>query len=133
MSDDEADDWIPAADDPVPMKRGVGRPLKVNLEEIAHKRGYDSVPQLLHELYIVAGMSISEVAEDLHVGYKNCKQYLKKAGIQLRPQGGANYQKVTWTQELRDEVLRDGVTAVALRLGVDRNTVAWHMRKEKKR
>lgn len=124
------DDMIPDAEDPEPLKRGAGRPLRVDLEDIAHKRGYETIHHMLHELYVVAGMSINEVAEDLHISYKTAKAHIKAAGIQLRPQGGVNYQKITWTPELRDEVLRDGVTAVALRLGVTSNTVAYHMRRE---
>lgn len=102
-----------------------------DFDRVAADRGHESVEHLFRDLYVRQDMSIEEVAEELHIGPKTAKRWLKKLGIQLRPRGGAQNVKIAFTEELVQEIIRDGVTAVALRLGVDRTTLIWHLRKRK--
>jgi transposase len=106
-----------------------GRPLIFDLAALATQRGYDSIEHMLHDMYVTKVMSIEEVAEDLHVAYRTAKRWLKMYNIKLRPRGGAQNVKITFTDAMLEEVKRDGVTAVALRLGVDRTTVLYHLRR----
>lgn len=102
-----------------------------DFERVASDRGHDSVQHLFYDLYIRQGLSIDAVAEELHIGPQTTKRWLKKLGIQLRPRGGAQNVKITFTPELVEEITRDGVTAVSLRLGVDRTTLLHHLRRMK--
>lgn len=88
------------------------------LEDLAAKQGYPSYKDMLHELYVVQGKGLHEIAAMCHVFYRRTRKHLLRFGIPIRARGGPNNVKVVLTDVLVQEIIRDGVPAVAERLGV---------------
>ena len=104
-----------------------------HLEQCALQLEQSSVQEMLYELYVVRDLSLHEIATQLSVSPWSVRRYLLAAGITLRRPGGRNNIKVELTQELLDEVSRDGITAVAMRLGVDRTNFAAKLAAHRRR
>lgn len=88
------------------------------LDKLAREAGYVDYVGLLHDLYETKGMGLVELAERCHIAIPRLKRHLARYKIPLHKRGGANNVKIVLTQALIDEATRDGVPAVAARLGV---------------
>jgi len=104
----------------------------INWDEVAAKLGYTSEVSLWVDLYTTRGLSISQIARKLDVSRNTIRGSLEKAGIQIRKQGGPNNQRLVVTDELVDEIRKDGVAVVAARLGLDYSTLYKRLRNVRK-
>lgn len=93
------------------------------LERIAREHGYADYRSMLYECYVVQGMSLVELARRLHIHHNRLKRHLTRFGIPIRKRGGRNHLKIEVTAELLEETIRDGIPAVALRLGVTQSAL----------
>lgn len=88
------------------------------LESVARNAGYEDFKSLLHDYYVVQRVGLTTLAERLHIAVPRLKRHLKRFGIEVHGRGGANNTKIVVTPELVREVTRDGIPAVARRLGI---------------
>lgn len=102
---------------------------RIRLDEVLRLSPYDSVEHMLRDLYEVQRWSIPKLMQHLGLAEVTVKSLLRHFGIKTRTRGGANNVKVVLTEELIAEISRDGVTAVALRLGVDYTTLQTKLKK----
>ena len=89
-----------------------------DLERLAQETGYPDYRTLLYELYVVQRIGLYELAARCHMHYRRVRKHLIRFGIQVRGRGGANNVKIVLTPQLLREVMKDGIPAVADRLGV---------------
>lgn len=91
------------------------------LDEVALSLGHDSTEKMLYELYIVKGMPIETISKTLVTPMWTLRKRFDEAGISVRTRGGLRPSTVLTelTPDLISELMRDGVRAVADRLGVD--------------
>ena len=62
----------------------------VEWEELAQRKGFTDMGEMLHYYYVVKGMTAKHIGETyLGVGKDRTAQLLRKYGIGLRPRGGA--------------------------------------------
>lgn len=101
---------------------------RTRLEELAKERGFDSTASMLHDMYDAQQMSLTEICENLVTPMWSLRKAFAAAGIEARTKGGRNNVKFEITPELIDEVSRDGVSYVSMRLGVDYLTLANRLR-----
>lgn len=90
----------------------------IDLENVARRAGYAEYKDLLVDWYVVQRLALLDIAERLHVTQQRVRKHLVRFGITIRGKGGANNVKVVLTQALLEEVAKDGIPAVAMRLGV---------------
>lgn len=91
----------------------------LRLNELAIRNGFADYQSMLYDLYVMQGFSIENIANRFHVHQRRIRRHLTMYGIRIRSRGGPNYMRIVLTQSLIEEVLRDGIAAVAERLGVD--------------
>lgn len=101
------------------------------LAAIARDAGYDSVDDCLRAMYVEKGMDVQKIARMLGIGLNTLRGLLSSCGIALRSEGGPHNVKVVMTPELYAEIQRDGVPAVAARMGVNDTTLRWQLAKLK--
>jgi hypothetical protein len=101
---------------------------RVRLENLAQQQGYDSFEAMVRDLYEVQHISIEKLAAQFFTPVRKFRQRMLEMGIELRPRGGKNNQKMILTPATVQEVLRDGISAVAARLGVDTLTLSERMK-----
>lgn len=89
------------------------------LEEVAHKRGFDSCAIMLHDMYVVQEIPIEKISKLLYTPMWSLRKRFSELGIGVKSRGGKNHVRFEMTQELYNEVCRDGVMTVADRLGID--------------
>lgn len=89
------------------------------LEDLAEQRGFKSAGEMLQHMYEVEQVPIQKIADTLVTPIWTLRKRFDELGIQVRTRGGRNYVKVDITPELLQELARDGVPAVAERLGVE--------------
>jgi len=89
----------------------------------AARLGYESELAMWTDLYIDRGLSISTLATKLDVSRNTVRTSLERLNIAIRKQGGPNNQKLNITDELVDEIKREGIAAVAKRLNLSYTTV----------
>lgn len=85
--------------------------------------GYKSETEMWEDLYIAQGMSITELAKSLGVSRNKIRASLTNCGVPFRGRGGPNHQKLEVTDELIEEIKKDGIAAVAKRLRLSYTTV----------
>lgn len=76
---------------------------------------------MLQDMYSIQEISIHDLARMLYIPMKTLRSRMLLLGITMRPRGGKHPEvvKSEITPGLVDEVTRDGVPAVAERLGID--------------
>lgn len=94
-----------------------------DLEEEARKAGYADLQERLYQLYEEQKLSLSECAAVLHTASSTCARLLVENGITVRSRGGPNHQLFEVTEQLIEEVEREGVRQVAARLNVVYSTL----------
>lgn len=66
---------------------------KLSLTEVASgAHGYVNITQMFAELYTSKRLSLSTIAGLLRVSKSSLYRAAKKAGVRMRPEGGANYR-----------------------------------------
>ena len=85
--------------------------------------GYDSETAFWQDLYVEKKLSIAQLSRKLDVSRNVIRDCLKKAGVTSRKRGGPNNSKVVLTEELIEEVRKDGIAVVAKRLEMDYTTL----------
>lgn len=91
--------------------------------------GYDSEAAMWEDLYLKKGLSFSQMSRKLDVSRNVIREALIRAGIPSKKRGGPNNAHVEMPDELLDEIRKDGVAAVAKRLGVRYPTLYKRLRK----
>lgn len=91
--------------------------------------GYDSTDGMWKDLYLEKKLSIGQLSRKLDVSRNVVRLELSKAGIKARGRGGPNNSHVVLTEELLDEIRRDGLTATAKRLGLTYPALYMRLRK----
>lgn len=90
----------------------------LELNELAKGAGYASYPELLYDFYVARHYSLHECGARLGINWMRVRRHLERFEIPVRKRGGPNNVKVVLTEQLVGEIMRDGLAAVALRLGV---------------
>lgn len=103
----------------------------IDWDTTASQLGYDSPQAMFRDLYVTKHLSIAQIETKLDVSRNVIKEQLLKAGIPKRKPGGPNNAKVVLTQELLDEIRKDGVRAVADRLKLSYTTLYKRLRLRK--
>lgn len=89
----------------------------------AQRLGYDSEAAMWTDYYVTKGLSVSQLAKRLDVSRNTIRDSLDRCGITIRGRGGPNNQKLDITDELVEEIRRDGITKVAKKLGLSYTTL----------
>lgn len=97
--------------------------MAIEWDETAVKLGFESEEAMWQDYYIVRKLSITQLAERLGVSRNTVRAALERLEIPVRSRGGPNNQKLDVTDELVDEIRRDGIAAVAKRRGLSYTTV----------
>lgn len=84
---------------------------------------------MIADLYDTQRMSIEKIAKSLFTPIWTLRKRFDELGINVKTRGGRNNVKFEVTKELYNEACRDGVLAVADRVGVDPATVELRLRK----
>jgi len=95
----------------------------IEWNSVASALGYTGEVEMWKDLYTTRRLSISQLSRKLDVGRNTIRASLGKSGIVLRKRGGPNNQRLVVTDELVEEVRKDGVAAVAKRLKLDYTTL----------
>lgn len=99
------------------------------LTQVAQERGFEDSDALIRDMYITQGKSIKDIQEELFTPMWSLKKRLVRLGIPFRSRGGPNNVITHITRELVEECLRDGVNAVADRLGITTQLLSSRMKK----
>lgn len=86
-----------------------------DLERLAVQAGYDSYRSMLFDLYITKRMGVEAISKRLFITTYRVRKHLKRFDIPKKQQLWR--QEIPLSPELEQEILRDGVPAVAARLG----------------
>lgn len=100
----------------------------IEFEVLASRLGYRNEVALWEDLYVTKGLSLSQISRKLDVSRNVIRLALARAGIPPRKRGGPNNARVVLTQELIDEIRRDGLPTVARRLGLSHSTLYKRLR-----
>lgn len=98
------------------------------LEVVARRAGFEDYKALLTQWYLADRMSLTTIAERLYISWPRVKKHLKLYGLEIRNRGGANNVQVVLTMDLIHEIARDGLPAVAGRLGVQYSVLNLRVR-----
>lgn len=114
----------------LPRKIQLEREQK-RLEDLAQRHGFSSFAEWLRDLYIVQKVPIQKISEQLFTPMWTLRKKFDELGINVRTRGGPNHVHIHMTEELYQEVCRDGIPAVCERLGVEymalrRRLVQYH-------
>jgi transposase-like protein len=90
---------------------------------VAQRLGYDTEWAMWNDLYVTRALSITQLAKKLDVSRNTVRSALDRLQIDIRRRGGPNNQKLEITDELIEEVKKDGVAAVAKKLGLPYSTL----------
>lgn len=88
-------------------------PARNEWDTTAQQLGYDSEKLMLEDYYITRRLSLAVIARKLGTCPAVISAHLTKQGIATRKRGGANNQKVVFSEELAERVRKEGVQAVA--------------------
>lgn len=99
------------------------------LDELAASLGFENTDKMLYELYVVQRTPLKELQAKLFTPMYTLRRRLEEICVPMRSRGGRNNVKSEITPELIDEVSRDGVTAVAMRLGIDGPALGARLKK----
>lgn len=89
------------------------------LDQLARSAGYEDYKSALHELYVTQGLGLAQLASRFNISQGRVRRHLARFEIPLHGRGGLQHRKVIVTQELLQEIAREGVPAVAAKLGVE--------------
>lgn len=89
------------------------------LHAFAVEQGFDSTAAMLYELYITQDVPVEEISRRLLTPMWTLRKLFDEYQIPVGPRGGRNNVKLEMTPELIQEVMRDGVPAVAERTGIE--------------
>jgi transcriptional regulator of acetoin/glycerol metabolism len=95
---------------------------------IAKTLGYASDAAMWQDLYVTQRLSIDTLSTRLGVGRNTIRQTLKKHNVVIRGRGGANNNALDLTDEVIEEVRKNGVLAVAKRLEINYTTLYKRLR-----
>jgi hypothetical protein len=100
------------------------------LEALSRAAGFVDYRSLLYELYVVHHLTMVEISKRCHIHWRTTRKHLVRFGVPIYPSGGVRAQdsRIHLTSELVGEVLRDGIPAVAARLGVLSSSLASRMK-----
>lgn len=102
----------------------------IDWRPICTKLGYADEEAMWRDLYETQKLSITALEKRLGVSRNTIRQTLKKRGVTVRGRGGANRITLDLTDDVVAEVRRDGVMAVAKRLGVNYTTLYKRLRRQ---
>jgi hypothetical protein len=78
--------------------------------------GYPDEAGMWEDLYVRKRCSIAKLSRDLDVSRNTIRLSIEKAGLSLRRRGGPNNRPPDLTDELVEEIKKEGIAAVAKRL-----------------
>lgn len=94
---------------------------KNRLDALAREQGWENAETMVKDLYEVKRWSLKRLTIMLQLPTQYLlQQWMKNWGIEIKGRGGRNNLKFDLTPQLVEEVTRDGITAVADRLGISR-------------
>lgn len=97
-------------------------------DEFCSQLGYKNEGDMWKDLYITKDLSITDIARKLNVSRNVVRAALARTNIPPRKRGGPNNSRLVMTEELLEEVKKNGVMAVARRLGLDYSTLYKRLR-----
>ena len=96
----------------------------INWERTYTRLGYESEVDFWTDLYCKKGFSIAALATKLDVSRNTVRSALERLKIEIRKQGGPNNQKLAEVDgAIIEEIKKDGIAAVAKRLGLSYTTI----------
>ncbi len=87
----------------------------------------------IKRLYIDRGLSLREIAEKLGVHHATVKYYLKKYGIEARPNASRSALRKFKLEALERGIKQKGLRGYALELGIHENTLRHYLKKAKEK
>lgn len=103
--------------------------MEDNWNSLAKAMGYASDREMFRKLYVEDGKTIAQLREQFSCTQFAIKKKLIEHGITIRSRGGARSVKIaSFTQEMLDEINRDGIRETAKRYGVSRYSLFRHRR-----
>lgn len=108
------------------------------LDSVAQERGFENAAAMLHDMYVVQHIPIQKIADTLFTPIWTLRKRFDDVGITVKGRGGRNNVKYEITEELYQEVLRDGIEIVCSRLGVEsvpfrQRLQKWYLQREERR
>lgn len=100
----------------------------ISWETLALTLGYDSPLEMWTDLYVTRKLSIAQLSRKLDVSRNTVRDSIRRAGIKLKGRGGPNNRRLIVTDELVEEIRRDGISTVAKRLEIDYTTLYKRLR-----
>jgi transposase len=101
----------------------------IDWKPVLDRLGYASELAMWQDLYEQKGLSISELADRFNVGRTTIRDALWRRGIAVRSRGGANHHdKIVPNPELLEAVRKEGIRAVAIRMGLSKTAVYKRIR-----
>jgi transposase-like protein len=102
----------------------------IDWDAVAHRLGHLNEKALWENLYVDRKLSISELAEQFGVGRSTIRSSLIRNEIEIRERGGPNHRTApAGPADLEQQITRDGVAAVAARLGISTAAVYKRMKR----
>jgi transcriptional regulator of acetoin/glycerol metabolism len=102
--------------------------VMIEWEVLAQRLGYADEDAMWRDRYSEKKTSIAALSVSLGVSRNTIRQRLEAKNIDLRSRGGANNNSLDLTDEVIEEVRRDGVMAVAKRLEINYTTLYKRLR-----
>jgi DNA-binding NtrC family response regulator len=106
-----------------------GEAEMIEWSALAQRLGYASDEAMWADLYDVKHLSVAALATRLGISRNAIRSTLKKRGAGMRKRGGANNRREDLSDEIIDEVRKDGVMAVAKRMKVKYTTLYKRLRR----
>jgi hypothetical protein len=100
---------------------------RARVSQMAQGLGYASERDFLYDLYVTQMLSQGYLASTFGMAPRSVREMLIENDIPIREMGKRAQKGVALTKALVDEINRDGIPTVAARLGLDYNTLRYHM------
>jgi transposase len=89
----------------------------------AQSLNYIGEAEMWKDFYVTKSLSIGDLAKKLDVSRNTVRMRLNACGVTSRNRGGPNNQKLELTDEIVEEIRKDGIAVVAKRLDLSYTTI----------
>lgn len=100
----------------------------IEWEPFAKGLGYSSAPSMWKDLYETKQLTVAQISRKLNVSRNVVRANLTKAGVKMKGRGGPNNSRVVVTDDLLNEIRKDGLTTTAARHNLDYSTLYKRLR-----